>query len=52
MASHVADGTAEHPDAVFFELQMSFATLLSVEGDALVFRTWRPGRGVRLTRRN
>jgi hypothetical protein len=49
---HIGDGSEEHPGATFFELQLTFATLLTVEDGGLVFRTWRPVRGVRVVRRS
>jgi hypothetical protein len=42
---------ADHPDGHFFEVALELVSLVRVADDELVVTTWRPGRGLRETRR-
>lgn len=44
-------GVPGQPDAGRFELLLTGVSLVQVQGDELVFRTWAPGRGQRERRR-
>lgn len=44
-SSHAAEGAS-------FQLRIALASLVRVEGNELVLTTWRPGRGIRETRRS
>jgi hypothetical protein len=48
----VTTGPTEGPEGTAFRLDITLASQVRVEGNELVFLTWRPGRGVREIRRH